>query len=283
MGRPGSNAGLPMYATRRPDSEIGRPGSHMGRPGSDMGRPGSHMGRPGSDMGRPGSDMGRPGSHAGRQGEMGRPDSHAGRPDSNAGRPASTASRPTSRVSRAASESRRADAAPRQPQQGADVFSNDAASQQQEQQAAQREFQQYFQQVEGHVQTKQQYYGLQQRNIMGTGMADLITQRGPDPPMQQMDPAEQQRVEAEYNSRYNEWRQQYVHQVAEGFQQQQFHRQLTDQKPGRTGVAAGDLYGMQHQPAQLRADMNQSRGVSSMFHGPFDGPSTAELVPQREG
>merc|ERR1719482_1520057 len=163
--------------------------------------------------------------------EMQRPDTQASRPGTQASRPGTQASRPGTQASRPATQASRAAA-----QEGAPGMQASAMQAPMEPQGqdlgVDRAFADYVGKVESHRQAKMHYYGHQQRNITGVGVADLLHEVQP-PPRPQMDAAQA----ADYQQQY-----------AAYMQQQQDHlRQM------RPNLAAGDPYNAQFRPQQTRA------------------------------
>lgn len=102
------------------------------------------------------------------------------------------------------------------------------------------------------------YYGHQQRNIYGVGVAGLIKEQEPPPPPQ-MD-AQQL---AEYQSQVAAYQQQQMQMMAANYYENEELKRM------RPHMAAGDPYNQQFRPQRTRAQGQESWGVSSMFHGPF--------------
>lgn len=115
--------------------------------------------------------------------------------------------------------------------------------------------------VETHRQQKMSYYGHQQRNIYGVGVASLIQEHQPQPPPQpqQLD-AQQQ---AEYQAQVAAYQQQQMQMMAANYYENEELKRM------RPHMAAGDPYNQQFRPPRTRAQGQESWGVSSMFHGPF--------------
>merc|ERR1719399_424209 len=172
--------------------------------------------------------------------EMQRPDTQASRPATQASRAAAQEGAPEMQAS--------AMQAPMEPQ-GQDL-------------GVDRAFADYVGKVESHRQAKMHYYGHQQRNIAGVGVADLLHEVQP-PPRPQMDAAQAAEYQQQYAAYMQQQQDMYVQQLASNFQQDQHLRQM------RPNLAAGDPYNAQFRPQQTRAQGQESWGVKSMLNGPF--------------
>ena len=116
----------------------------------------------------------------------------------------------------------------------------------------------YIGKVESHRAQKMSYYGHQQRNIYGVGVAGLIQeQQPPQPP--QMD-AQQL---ADYQAQVAAYQQQQMQMMAQNYYENEELKRMRPQ------MAAGDPYNQQFRPQRTRAQGQESYGVGSMFHGPF--------------
>lgn len=194
--------------------------------------------------------------------EMQRPDTQASRPGTQASRPGTQASRPGTQASRPATQASRAAA-----QEGAPGMQASAMQAPMEPQGqdlgVDRAFADYVGKVESHRQAKMHYYGHQQRNITGVGVADLLHEVQP-PPRPQMDAAQAADYQQQYAAYMQQQQDMYVQQLASNFQQDEHLRQM------RPNLAAGDPYNAQFRPQQTRAAGQESWGVKSMLNGPFD-------------
>jgi hypothetical protein len=116
----------------------------------------------------------------------------------------------------------------------------------------------YIGKVDAHRQQKMSYYGHQQRNIYGVGVASLIQEHQP-PPQPQID-AQQL---AEHQAQVAAYQQQQMQMLANNYYENEHLKQM------RPHMAAGDPYNQQFRPQRTRAQGQESYGVSSMFNGPF--------------